>query len=66
MFSYISFQHPCKYQTLKPGSIPELESDVVEVKDKAEFTGGSGACSDGLPLRVRELMAQLKNTSVKC
>lgn len=39
--------------------VPELALEVVSVRDVLIFTGASGACSEGLPLRVKELIAHL-------
>jgi hypothetical protein len=39
--------------------IPELALEVVEDRGTPEFAGASGACSKGLPLIVKELMAHL-------
>lgn len=44
---------------MKSRSIPELALEVVELRGAPEFAGASGACSEGLPLRVKELMAHL-------
>ena len=40
-------------------SIPELALDVLEDRGRPEFVEASGACSKGLPLIVKELMAHL-------
>ena len=39
--------------------VPELAFEVVEDRGALVFTGASGACSEGLPLRVKELIAHL-------
>lgn len=39
--------------------IPELVLEVVEVKGVMEFAEATDACSEGLPLSVKELMAHL-------
>lgn len=39
--------------------LPELALEEVEVRGALEVTGASGACSEGFPLRVNELMAHL-------
>jgi hypothetical protein len=36
-----------------------LALEVVEDRGEPEFAGASGACSKGLPLIVKELMAHL-------
>lgn len=41
--------------------IPELALEAVELRGAPEFIGGSEACSDGLPLRVKELIAHLQD-----
>jgi hypothetical protein len=39
--------------------LPELALEEVEVRGALEVTEASGACSEGFPLRVKELMAHL-------
>jgi hypothetical protein len=39
--------------------LPELASEEVEVRGTLEVTEASEACSEGLPLSVKELMAHL-------
>lgn len=39
--------------------VPELALEVVEEMGALVFTGASEACSEGLPLRVKELIAHL-------
>jgi hypothetical protein len=41
--------------------IPELALEVVEDRGTPEFAGASGACSEGLPLLVKEIMAHLND-----
>ena len=51
--------NPYKTQDKQSRCIPELALEVVEDRGTPEFAGASGACSEGLPLLVKELMAHL-------
>ena len=39
--------------------MPELSFELAEARGALELAGASGACSEGLLLRVKELMAHL-------
>lgn len=49
----------CLQIRISSTSLPELSFEVVEDRGALVFTGASGACSEGLPLRVKELIAHL-------
>lgn len=44
---------------MKQDGLPELAFELVEARGALELAEASGACSEGLPLRVKELMAHL-------
>lgn len=46
------------------GTLPKLGVEAEEVSFVLEFAVATGACSDGFPLRVNELIAHLHNFKV--